>query len=59
LTETGDFLFVPPGVPHQARNLSDTESAAAIVARNDARDEEHVVPYSVSSRNRAPGTGFS
>jgi uncharacterized RmlC-like cupin family protein len=50
---------VPPGVPHQPRNLSNTEPAAAIVARNDARDEERVVPYSASSRNRAPGTGFS
>jgi len=59
VTEAGDFLFVPPGVPHQPRNLSDTEPATAIVARNDARDEERVVPYSVSSRNRAPGTGLS
>ena len=45
VTEAGDFLFIPPGVPHQPRNLSDTEPAAAIVARNDARDEERVVPY--------------
>jgi uncharacterized RmlC-like cupin family protein len=59
VTEAGDFLFVPPGVPHQPRNLSDTEPATAIVARNDARDEENVVPYSVSSRNRVPGTGLS
>jgi uncharacterized RmlC-like cupin family protein len=59
VTEAGDFLFVPPGVPHQPRNLSDTEPATAIVARNDARDEENVVPYSDSSRNRVPGTGLS
>ena len=59
VTEAGDFLFVPPGVPHQPRNLSDTEPATAIVARNDARDEENVVPYSVSSRTLAPGTGLS
>ena len=59
VTEAGDFLFVPPGVPHQPRNLSDTEPATAIVARNDARDEERTVPYSVSSRNRVPGTGLS
>ena len=45
VTEAGDFIFVPPGVPHQPRNLSDTEPASAIVARNDARDEERVVPY--------------
>jgi uncharacterized RmlC-like cupin family protein len=55
VTEAGDFLFVPPGVPHQARNVSDKEPATAIVARNDASDEERVVPYSVSSRIRAPG----
>ena len=45
VTEAGDFLFIPPGVPHQPRNLSDTEPAAAVVARNDARDDERVVPY--------------
>jgi uncharacterized RmlC-like cupin family protein len=45
ITEAGDFLFIPPGVPHQPRNLSDTEPAAAVIARNDPRDDEHVVPY--------------
>jgi uncharacterized RmlC-like cupin family protein len=45
VTEAGDFLFIPPGVPHQPRNLSDTEPATAVVARNDPRDEEKVVPY--------------
>jgi uncharacterized RmlC-like cupin family protein len=45
VTEAGDFLFIPPGVPHQPRNLSDTEAATAVVARNDPRDEERVVPY--------------
>jgi uncharacterized RmlC-like cupin family protein len=59
VTEAGDFLFVPPGVPHQPRNVSDTEPATAIVARNDPRDEERVVPYSANSRNRVPDTGLS
>jgi len=45
VTEAGDFLFIPPGVPHRPRNLSDTEPATAVVARNDARDDERVVPY--------------
>ncbi len=45
LTEAGDFLFVPPGVPHQAVNLSQTEPAVAIIARNDANEQERVVPY--------------
>jgi uncharacterized RmlC-like cupin family protein len=45
VTEAGDFLFVPPGVPHQAVNLSPTEPAVAIIARNDANEQERVVPY--------------
>jgi uncharacterized RmlC-like cupin family protein len=45
VTQAGDFLFVPPGVPHQAVNLSQTESAVAIIARNDANEHERVVPY--------------
>lgn len=45
VTEAGDFLFIPPGVPHRPRNLSDTEPATAVVARNDPRDQERVVPY--------------
>lgn len=49
VTEAGDFLFVPPGVPHQAANLSETEPAIALIARNDAGDAERVVPYSAPS----------
>ena len=45
VTDAGDFLFVPPGVPHQVRNLSAIEPARAIVARNDANDAERVLPY--------------
>jgi uncharacterized RmlC-like cupin family protein len=40
----GDFLFIPPGVPHQAINLSDSEAARAIVARNDPGEQERVIP---------------
>ena len=36
---------MPPGVPHQAVNLSETEPAVALIARNDAGDAERVVPY--------------
>ena len=46
VSEAGDFLFIPPGVPHEAINLSDTEPARAIVARNDANEQERVIPYS-------------
>ena len=45
VTEAGDFLFVPAGVPHQAVNLSPTEPAVAIIARNDPHEDERVVPY--------------
>ena len=46
----GDFLFIPAGVPHQPRNLSDTEPAKAIVARNDPNEQENVVPYDPANR---------
>jgi len=45
VSEAGDFLFVPPGVPHEAINLSDTEPARAIVARNDPAEQDKVAPY--------------
>jgi uncharacterized RmlC-like cupin family protein len=45
ISEPGDFLFIPADVPHQPVNLSATEPAMAVVARNDADEEEHVVLY--------------
>jgi uncharacterized RmlC-like cupin family protein len=45
VNEEGDFLFIPPGLPHQPLNLSDTETALAIVARNDPAEQESVVVY--------------
>src|SRR5689334_8816825 len=45
INEAGDFLFIPPNVPHQPVNLSATEAAQAIVARTDANEQETVVPY--------------
>jgi uncharacterized RmlC-like cupin family protein len=47
LSEKGDFLFIPPGVPHQPVNLSATEPAVAIVSRNDPNEMENVVMYEV------------
>lgn len=49
VTEPGDFLFVPAGVPHQPLNLSATEPAKAIVARNDANEAERVLPYALEN----------
>jgi uncharacterized RmlC-like cupin family protein len=43
--EAGDFIFIPANVPHQPVNLSDTEPAQAIVARNDPNEQESVEPY--------------
>jgi uncharacterized RmlC-like cupin family protein len=48
VSEPGDFLFVPPGVPHEAINLSATVPARAVVARNDPEEQEKVEPYRVS-----------
>ena len=45
VSEAGDFLFVPPGVPHEAVNLSSTEAARAVVARNDPAEQDKVEPY--------------
>ena len=45
VSTAGDFLFVPGGVPHEAVNLSDTEAARAIVARNDAAEQDKVAAY--------------
>lgn len=45
VSQAGDFLFVPPGVPHEAINLSETQPARAIVARNHPAEQEWVEPY--------------
>ena len=45
INEEGDFVFIPPGVPHKPINLSKTEPAMAIVSRNDPNEYENVVAY--------------
>ncbi|HEX6817169.1 MAG TPA: cupin domain-containing protein [Ktedonobacterales bacterium] len=47
VNSAGDFVYIAPGVPHQPRNLSQSEPAIAIIARNDASDQEHVIPYTL------------
>jgi len=49
INEAGSFLFIPPGVPHQPINLSATETAIAVVARNDPREQENAVLYDPAS----------
>jgi uncharacterized RmlC-like cupin family protein len=43
--QAGDFIFIPANVPHQPINLSATEPAHALVARNDPNEQESVEPY--------------
>jgi uncharacterized RmlC-like cupin family protein len=45
INEAGDFLFIPPNLPHQPVNLSDTEEVIAVVARNDPNEQESVVVF--------------
>lgn len=45
INEAGDFIFIPPNVPHLPINLSDTEEVIAVVARNDPNEQESVVLY--------------
>jgi uncharacterized RmlC-like cupin family protein len=45
VSQSGDFVFVPPGVPHEAINLSETEPARAVVARNDPAEQDKVLPF--------------
>lgn len=47
ISEAGEFLFVPAGVPHEAVNLSATEVARAVVARNHPAEQDQVQPYVV------------
>jgi uncharacterized RmlC-like cupin family protein len=41
--EPGSFCYIPPFLPHIAFNLSDSEPAVAITARNDAAEQENVI----------------
>jgi uncharacterized RmlC-like cupin family protein len=45
ICQEGDFILIKPDVPHQPINLSVTEPALAIVARNDPNEQESVVHY--------------
>ena len=54
ISEAGDFLFVPPGVPHEAVNLSATSPARAVVARNDPAEQDKVLPYAAPGSVPAP-----
>jgi uncharacterized RmlC-like cupin family protein len=42
VARAGDFLFIPPGVPHLPVNLSNTP-ATCLIARSDPNEQESVV----------------
>ncbi|MFN2400073.1 MAG: cupin domain-containing protein [Gemmatimonadaceae bacterium] len=52
--EAGDFIFIEPGVPHEVFNMSDSEPVVAVVARSDADEWEHIVPYDRINRRATP-----
>lgn len=54
VNQAGDFLFIPADVVHQPVNLSASEDAIAIVARNDANEQEHVELHDVKLRDVNP-----
>lgn len=49
INESGDFIYIPAGLPHQPVNLSTTEPAVAVVARNDPNEQESVQHYDPAS----------
>jgi uncharacterized RmlC-like cupin family protein len=40
--ESGDFIYIPAGVPHQPYNPGDTP-VRAVIARTDPNEQESVV----------------
>ena len=40
--DSGDFLYIPPGVPHLPYNPSKTEPCVAVIARTDPNEQESV-----------------
>ena len=57
--EAGDFIFIEPGVPHEVFNMSDTEPVVAVVARSDADEWEHIIPYERGAGDRGRGGGLA
>ena len=49
INESGDFIYIPAGLPHQPVNLSAIEPAVAVVARNDPNEQESVQHYDPAS----------
>jgi uncharacterized RmlC-like cupin family protein len=41
--DTGDFVYIPAGVPHLPANRSSTAPMTAVIARTDPNEQESVV----------------
>ncbi len=54
--EAGDFLYIPPNVPHRPYNPSSDTPYIVIIARTDAKEQESVTLYGQSEglANREP-----
>ena len=48
MSEPGDFLFVPPDVPHDDQPERD-QAGTGVVARNDPEEQDKVEPYRVTA----------
>jgi len=42
VARTGDFVYIPNGIPHLVLNASDREPAVAVLARTDPNEQEDV-----------------
>lgn len=42
VARTGDFVYIPNGMPHLVLNASDREPAVAVLARTDPNEQEDV-----------------
>lgn len=43
VTRAGDFLYIPPGLPHLPANRSASAPCVAVVARTDPHEQESVI----------------
>ena len=53
VNEAGDFIFIPPGIPHQPINLSADAEAVALGGGNDPDEQESVRPYEDDAKQDA------
>jgi uncharacterized RmlC-like cupin family protein len=43
ILRAGEFLYIPPNVPHLPYNLSESESCVVVIARTDPNEQESVI----------------